>query len=167
MAELEAKIIEIRDVSIASRVCMSRASHGDYVDPAGHTSIANSVDQAFEQLLLELAEEHATEKRPGAGAHDRSRRFKGVRGGTADEVRLPEMGYMTVQEVAVAAWDSNHGVSSMAELEEMICNEHVLRMAAYEQRSARTCPLTQRVCRPAVELKNPGHDGSRDIKGGL
>ncbi|MEV0282175.1 hypothetical protein AB0I22_38200 [Streptomyces sp. NPDC050610] len=167
MAELEAKLLEIRDVSIASRVCMSRAPHGYYGDPARRTSIADSVDQAGERLLLEMAEEHAAEKQAEAGVPGRSRRPKSVRGGTADEVRLLEIGYMTVHEVAVAAWDSDLGVSSMAELEEMIRSEHALRMAAYEQRSSWTGPLTQRVCRPAVELKNPGPDGSRDINGEL
>ncbi len=53
--ELEALIIERRDISIAARMCMARNDHGFFAQTSGRASVADSIDRAAEQILHERA----------------------------------------------------------------------------------------------------------------
>jgi hypothetical protein len=132
---------------------MARTDHGHHCRPPGHATVATSIDRATELIMRELGQEHAASDRarrgdaPSSAAGGDGKKSKSRRGG---EERLPEMAFMTVHEVAVAVW-KDIGVPSIEAAEILIRDEHALRMATYEGRPARVCPVTGAKCHPLIE----------------
>ncbi|MEU3046218.1 hypothetical protein ABZ705_06720 [Streptomyces sp. NPDC006984] len=142
--ELEALIVERRALSIATRMCMAQADHG-FFSGAWGTSIAGSVDRAGELILRERALEHAS---PSATSADSGRAARRRAARDQADVPLPELAFMTIREVARAAWTEGLGLASLAEAEELIRAEHAARMAEYRGRPVQVCPSTRRECHP-------------------
>ncbi|MFF0423376.1 hypothetical protein ACFYUJ_03035 [Streptomyces sp. NPDC004520] len=144
--QLEALIIELREASIAARLCMAQAEHGVF-SAAWGTSIAGSIDRAGEQILRERALSHTS--RPAANNPGVRAVWKRAALDQLDEP-LPELAFMTIREVARAVWDKDLGLASLTEAEELIRAEHAARMAEYRGRPAQVCALTRRECHAAV-----------------
>ncbi|MER6099153.1 hypothetical protein ABT154_25555 [Streptomyces sp. NPDC001728] len=144
--ELEALIIELREGSIAARMCMAQADHGFFSGSWG-TSIARSIDRAREQIIRERALSHTS--RPAANNPGVRAARKGAARDQLDEP-LPELAFMTIREVARAVWSEGHGLASLAEAEQLIRAEHAARIAEYRGRPPQVCAVTGRECHPVT-----------------
>ncbi|WP_146074940.1 hypothetical protein [Streptomyces sp. Ru73] len=153
--ELEALIVERREVSIAARMCMARGDHGFFDADPVRTSVANGIDRASEQIIRERAQDNASRSAvPSRRARSVPNRGPRKKVDPVDEP-LPELAFMTIREVARMAWGEDLGVATPAEAEELIRTEHAARMASYRSRCPQACPLTQGECRPVARDETP------------
>ncbi|MFJ7593333.1 hypothetical protein ACIQZO_39375 [Streptomyces sp. NPDC097617] len=144
--ELETLIIQLREGSIAARICMAQADHGFFAGARG-VSVAGSVDRASEQILRERALDHASKP---AAKNLGTRAARKVAAWNQLDEPLPELAFMTIRQVARAVSSESFGRTSLAETEEMIRIEHAARMAEYRGRPPQVCVVTGRECHPVT-----------------